>query len=184
MHPLLKRQLKRLRLTDPTQPPPAEVWTDLLERISQAYTEADQGLELLERSLALSSQEMQQLYENLRQTSERRIKGMEDQTQNIIAHSLDGIIGMNADGKVIVWNPQAAMLFGWTKEDMIGKQLGEIIIPPRFRDAHQQGLKRYMNTRIGKILNQRFEISALHRDGREFPIELTIIPIEQEGTVF
>ena len=184
MHPLLKRQLKRLGLTDPAQPPPAEVWTVLWERISQAYTEADQGRELLERSLALSSQEMQQLYENLRRTSERRIKGMEDQTQNIIAHSLDGIIGMNADGQVITWNPQAARLFGWTKEDILGKPLSEMIIPPQFREAHQQGLKRYMNTRIGKILNQRIEISALHRDGQEFPVELTIIPIEQDETVF
>ncbi|MBA3611488.1 MAG: PAS domain S-box protein, partial [Nitrospirales bacterium] len=184
MHPLLKRQLKRLGLIDPTQPPPAGVWTHLWERVSQAYTEADQGRELLERSLALSSQEMQQLYENLRQTSERRIKGMEDQTQNIIAHSLDGIIGMNADGQVIAWNPQAARLFGWTKEDILGKQLGEMIIPLQYREAHQQGLKRYMSTRIGKVLNQRTEISALHRDGREFPLELTIIPIEQDGTVF
>ena len=105
MHPLLKRQIKRVGSADLTVPPTPEKWNQLLERISNAYTEADQGRELLERSLALSSKEMQQLYDNLRQTSELRLKDMEQETQNLIDHALDAIISINAEGKILSWNP-------------------------------------------------------------------------------
>ena len=59
MHPLLKRQLTRLGLDDATAPSSLECWQQLLERVSQSYLESDQGRELLERSIALSSREMQ-----------------------------------------------------------------------------------------------------------------------------
>ncbi|MCA9481310.1 MAG: hypothetical protein KC545_13235, partial [Nitrospira sp.] len=100
MHPLLQRQLKRLGLDDVSRPPSIEVWTRFCERISQTYIEAEQGRTLLERSLALSSQEMRQLHEDLIQSSERRIKNIEDHTQHLIAASLDGIVGMDAEGRV------------------------------------------------------------------------------------
>ena len=139
MHSLLKRQLKRLGLTDPTIPLSSGNWSQLLERISHTYTEADQGRELLERSLALSSKEMQQLYDNLRQTSELRLKDMEQQTQNLIDHALDGIISINAEGKILTWNPQASEIFGWSIEHVIGKYLVDLIIPLQYQEAHRQG---------------------------------------------
>ena len=183
MHPLLQRQLKRLGLDDVSRPPSIEVWTRFCERISQTYVEAEQGRTLLERSLALSSQEMRQLHEDLIQSSERRIKNIEDHTQHLIAASLDGIVGMDAEGRVTAWNPQAAHLFGWTKEEILGKPLADTIVPKQHRAAHQQGLRRFVNTKVSRLLNQRLEMSALHRNGQEFPIELTIIPLEQDDTL-
>ena len=184
MHPLLKRQIKRVGSADLTVPSSPEMWNQLLERISNAYTEADQGRELLERSLALSSKEMQQLYDNLRQTSELRLKDMEKQTQNLIDHALDGIISMSAEGKILTWNPQASEIFGWSIEHVIGKYLVDLIIPDQFREAHRQGLKRFAETKSGTITNKRLELTALHHDGHEFPVEISIIPIAQGDTYF
>ncbi|MCA9477226.1 MAG: PAS domain-containing protein, partial [Nitrospira sp.] len=117
------------------------------------------------------------------QSSERRIKNIEDHTQHLIAASLDGIVGMDAEGRVTAWNPQAAHLFGWTKEEILGKALADTIVPKQHRAAHQQGLRRFVNTKVSQLLNQRLEMSALHRNGQEFPIELTIIPLEQDDTL-
>ena len=184
MHPLLKRQINRVGSAELSVPPSPEKWNQLLERISNAYTEADQGRELLERSLALSSKEMQQLYDNLRQTSELRLKNMEEETQNLIDHALDGIISINAEGKILSWNPQATQIFGWPLEHVLGKSLTDLIIPPQFQAAHQNGLIRFANTRSGTITSTRLELTALHRDGHEFPVELSIIPIVQGETYF
>ncbi len=185
MHPLLKRQLKRLGASDPATPPPLENWGKLLERISNAYTEADQGRELLERSLALSSREMQQLYEDLRHTSETRLKNEQERTKMIVDHALDAIILVNEDGIIIDWNPQAEILFGWTKEEIVGQLVSDKIIPPAFREAHNQGFQRYLRTRKGTMLNQRIEVSALNRQGEIFPIEICVNPFTVEGaTIF
>jgi len=184
MHPLLKRQIKRVGSADLTIPPSPEKWDQLVERISNAYTEADQGRELLERSLALSSKEMQQLYDNLRQTSELRLKDMEKQTKNLIDHALDGIISMNAEGKILTWNPQASEIFGWAFEQVIGKYLVDLIIPLQYHEAHRQELIRFAQTKSGTITNKRLELTALHRDGHEFPVEISIIPIVQGDTYF
>ena len=152
MHPLLKRQIKRVGATDLTVPPSPEQWCQLLERISNAYTEADQGRELLERSLALSSKEMQQLNDDLRKTSEARLKNEQERTNMIVDSALDAIISVNEAGIIIDWNPQAEILFGWAKEEIVGQSVVQTIIPPAFRKAHSQGFARYLTTRQGTIL--------------------------------
>ncbi len=182
MHPLLKRQLKRIGQADLTVPDSPENWNKLLERVSNAYTEADQGRELLERSLALSSKEMQQLYDNLRYTSETRLKNAQDRTRAIIDHALDAIISVNEAGIIVDWNPQAETLFGWTKKEIIGQPLTEMIIPPEFREGHTHGFERYLTTRQSTMLNQRLEVTALNRKGEKFLAELTVTPITVEGT--
>ncbi|MCZ6802095.1 MAG: response regulator [Nitrospirae bacterium] len=183
MHPLLKRQLKQLGISgELIQSPDPEILQQLFARISSAYTEADQGRELLERSLALSSQEMQDLYDNLRQISDTRIKGEQERTRLIIEHALDAIVGMDDQGNIVDWNPLAESTFGWSKEEVLGKSMASIIIPPQFHTPHKEGLKKFLTTGESAILNRRIEVMALRRDGTEFPIELAIIPIKNEHT--
>ena len=185
MHPLLKRQLKRVGLLDPSVSPSPEIWEDLLKRISHAYTEADQGRELLEQSLAISSKEMQQLYDNLRQSSETRIKNAQDRTRMIIDHALDGVITVDEAGVIVDWNPQAEILFGWTKEEIVGQPLIEKIIPPEFREGHHRGFQCYLQTRQATMLNKRIEVSVLNRKGEQFSAELSVNPFTVEGrTIF
>ncbi len=182
MHPLLKRQITRVGSSDLTVPSSPEMWNQLLERISNAYTEADQGRELLERSLALSSKEMQQLYDNLRQTSETRLRNEQERTKMIVDCALDAIISVNEAGIIIDWNPQAEILFGWTKEETVGQPIAEMIIPPALREGHLQGFQRFLKTRQSTILNKRIEVSALNRKGDTFPIEISVNPYTVENT--
>ncbi len=101
----------------------------------------------------------------------------------IINTALDAVIGMDAVGRITEWNPQAEAVFGWTRVETIGRSLAETIIPPPYREAHTRGLKHFIATGQGPVLNKRIEVTALHRDGHEFPIELSISPLPSGETV-
>lgn len=92
--------------------------------------------------------------------------------------AMDAVVQMNAQGVIIGWNSQAEKIFGWAKEEAIGRRLHETIIPPQFREAYLQGLKRFLLTGDSPMLNLRTEVIGLHRGGREFPVELTVAPIK------
>ena len=81
---------------------------------------------------------------------------------------------MDAGGFITDWNPQAEVTFGWSRQEAVGRVLAETIIPERFHADHWRGLKRYVETGKANILNTRLELSAVHREGYEFPIEMTI----------
>lgn len=69
---------------------------------------------------------------------------------------------------------EAEVTFGWTRAEAVGRRLADTVIPPHYRDAHSHGLARYLATGEGPVLGQRLELEGRHRDGREFPVELTI----------
>ncbi|HSW13606.1 MAG TPA: PAS domain S-box protein [Solimonas sp.] len=93
---------------------------------------------------------------------------------SIVATAYDAYVAMNEAGCVTDWNRQAELVFGWSRSEVLGRPLAELIIPPRYRQAHRDGLQRYLRGGEARVLNQRIEISALTRDGREFPVELSI----------
>jgi sigma-B regulation protein RsbU (phosphoserine phosphatase) len=113
-----------------------------------------------------------------RKRVEVALRESESQTRLIIQNALDAIILMNANELITDWNPQAERVFGWARNEVLGLSLAETIIPPRYREAHRQGLQQFLNTGEGSILSKRIELSALHRDGHEFPIELTVSPLK------
>jgi len=98
-----------------------------------------------------------------------------------VENAMDAVVQMNAEGIIIGWNIQAEKIFGWTSEEAVGRVLHETIIPPQHREAHVRGLKYFLLSGEGPILNSRIEIVGLHRDGHEFPIELAIAPIKMAG---
>lgn len=102
----------------------------------------------------------------------------------ILKEANDAYVAMDRTGLVLDWNRQAEATFGWTYEQARGRPVAELIIPPRYREAHRQGLRRYLDTGEASVLNKPVELSALHRDGHEFPIEITIWPLEDDGTTF
>ena len=91
---------------------------------------------------------------------------------------------MNAEGMITEWNNNAEQIFGYTYEEVNGKRLSEFIIPEKYREAHERGMKHYFASGEGPVLNQRIEISAVDRTNREFPIELAITPVKQSGHTF
>src|SRR5262249_49896560 len=83
-------------------------------------------------------------------------------------------IAIDANGLITDWNRQAEITFGWTRTAIIGQNLAETLIPPRYREAHGGDLQHFLTTGNGLVLNKRIELTALHRNGCEFPVELTI----------
>jgi PAS domain S-box-containing protein len=107
----------------------------------------------------------------------RDLQESEARMRSVLDNALDAVVGMDSDGIVTQWNPQAEKIFGFSRDEAIGRRMSEIIIPHAYRQAHEAGLLRYLATGRGKMLNNRIQITALNRNGREFPIELTITPI-------
>jgi PAS domain S-box-containing protein len=106
----------------------------------------------------------------------------EKRTRLIIESSLSAIVIMDAYGIIIDWNRPAEKIFGWSKVEAIGQRLEELIIPPRFRDAHLQGLERFLLSGSGPLINQLLEQTAIRRDGTEFPVELSFCPLKLGNT--
>jgi PAS domain S-box-containing protein len=110
------------------------------------------------------------------------LQASEERTRLILENALDAVVTIDDRGLITGWNPHAEVVFGWSRADAIGRPLAETIIPPAYREAHQRGLQHFLATGEGPVLNRRFEITALHRNGREFPVELTISPIRTGKT--
>ena len=99
--------------------------------------------------------------------------------------ALDCIIVIDASGHVVEFNPAAERCFGFSRAEAIGRRLSETIVPDRYREAHERGMRHYLRTGEGPVLHQRFEIEAIHKDGTEFPVELAIeVAHSQTGDVF
>jgi PAS domain S-box-containing protein len=106
-----------------------------------------------------------------------------ERTRLIVESALDAVITIDQDGRVTGWNPQAAVTFGWSSAEVLGRTLADIVIPEGMREAHRTGMERYLETGEERVLNHRIEVAALHRDGHEFPVELAITPIRSGGHV-
>ncbi len=114
---------------------------------------------------------------------EQALRASEARLSAILRASLDAHITMNDAGLITSWSRQAEAMFGWVEQDVIGRPLADIIVPAAQREAHAAGLRRFLATGEGPILNQRIELNALRRDRSEFPVELAVAPV-QIGTTW
>jgi two-component system, NarL family, sensor histidine kinase UhpB len=138
---------------------------ELEHRVAQRTTELQSAVDALRGKSA----ELEHALQSLRESEER--------TRLIVDTALDAVITINTDGVVVDWNPQAAAIFGWPADEALGRSMSDLIIPPCYQEAHTRGLRHYLQTGDAKILQRRLELTALHRNGHEFPIELSITPI-------
>jgi two-component system sensor histidine kinase/response regulator len=109
------------------------------------------------------------------------LESSEEQLRLIINAAMDAVITMNAEGRITNWNSEAEKTFGWSSHEVLGQRLYEVIIPRRYREDHERGLQRFLGTGEGAMLRQRTEITALHRDGHEFPVEAATSPVKFGG---
>ena len=94
---------------------------------------------------------------------------------------MDCVILMDEAGVLREFNPAAERVFGHRREAVIGRQLGEVIVPPHLREAHTAGLARLLATGRSRMVGRRIEIEALRGDGTVFPIELAIVELRLDG---
>ena len=120
----------------------------------------------------------------LAREAEASLRKSEAHTRRIVEMALDGFIGMDAAGVITDWNVQAEQIFGWPRQEAIGRLLSTTIIPAQHQEAHEKGLRRFLATGEGPVLNTRVEIAGCHRDGHEIPIELAISPSLGQGGVY
>ena len=114
--------------------------------------------------------------------AEERVLKNEERTRLMLDEALDAVVTIDADGVTTGWNKQAEVIFGWAREDAVGRHLSDMIIPAQHRDAHERGLRHFLATGEGILLNRRLELTALARDGREFPVELSVTPLKLDQT--
>ena len=101
--------------------------------------------------------------------------------QTVLDTSLDPVVVMDTNGRVIGWNGHSETCFGWSWDETRGKRLSDMIVPPELRDGHEGGIKRYLATGEGPVLDKRIEVPALHRDGSRLAVELSVTASEQFG---
>ncbi len=96
----------------------------------------------------------------------------------------DAFVSIDTESTIRDWNRAAERIFGWTAAEAIGQPLAEKIIPHDLREAHREGMARFLATGVPHVMGQRLELTGLHRDGHTLPIEFTIWPAETEGEVY
>ncbi|MHB1543284.1 MAG: sensor histidine kinase [Gammaproteobacteria bacterium] len=111
----------------------------------------------------------------------RALQESESSKSALLENALDCIISMNQSGQITDFNPAAETTFGWAREFVLGKVVSELIIPPEHREAHQAGLKRYLETGESRLLGRRIEVEALRMDGSRFPAELTLYSAQNDN---
>lgn len=108
--------------------------------------------------------------EEARLTAERN----EREVRQILDSAGDAYIATDEAGVITEWNRTAETMFGWSRSEALGRDLTGLVIPPEYREAHTRGVERFLMTGEPRVLGEHLELSALHRDGHEFPIDITM----------
>ena len=116
-----------------------------------------------------------------RRRAEEGLRRSEARKAAILEAALDCIITVDHEERILEFNPAAERSFGHARDAVLGQRMGELIVPPRYREAHRRGLQRYLATGEGPVLGRRIEMPALRADGTEFPAEISIVPTVLDG---
>jgi two-component system, sensor histidine kinase and response regulator len=116
-----------------------------------------------------------------RERAEEAVRESEARKRAMLEAALDSVITIDHDGKIIEFNTAAEQTFGYRREDVLGQDLAEQLMPTAFRKAYRHGLARDLASTEGPLLGTRVEVTAVRADGSEFPAELSITPIPLGG---
>lgn len=116
-----------------------------------------------------------------RRLAEKKIEDNERRLTTFFRSGPDAIIVIDENQKILEWNPKAEIIFGYKETEIIGMLLSETIIPHQYREAHKRGLAHFLKTGEGPVLNKTIEITALHKNGHEFYISLSISNVKVDG---
>lgn len=115
--------------------------------------------------------------------AQQALRESEQLARGIVDTALDAFVQMDQNGMVSDWNAQAEKIFGWSRGEVLGENLGRLIIPENHRAAHRSGLRHFLRTSEGPVLGRRIEIEALRRDGKEIKVELSITALWRRDAV-
>jgi PAS domain S-box-containing protein len=119
----------------------------------------------------------------MRRRAETEVRGRDAMTGAILGAALDAVITMDDRGRIVDFNPAAERIFGYSRDEAVGEEMAELVVPHSLRDPHRRGLARYLETGRSVYLDRRVELTGLRSDGSEFPVEVTITQIDLPGPV-
>lgn len=99
----------------------------------------------------------------------------------VIEDALAPAVALDESSFIVGWNAAAERTFGWRRDEIVGRLLSTTLIPPRYQEAHERGFQRYLQSGESRVISSVMELTAMHRDGRELPVELSISPAVQNG---
>ena len=108
-----------------------------------------------------------------RKAAEYLLQASEERFRNLAETASDAIISANAQGNIIYFNRAAERTFCYSPEEVVGKPL-TLLMPERYREAHQKGLDRFLRTGEARVIGKTVELAGLKKDGAEFPVELSL----------
>lgn len=136
------------------------------DELEQRVVERTRELESANRTLAVEVEQ--------RRSAEAALRESEARIRTILENSHDAFVACDEDGRIVEWNRSAEAVFGWRRSEAVGRAMAELIIPARLRRAHEAGMARLAAGGPSRVLDQRLQLQARHRSGREFPVEVTI----------
>jgi len=109
-----------------------------------------------------------------RKEAEEGLKESEERFRNMAESAQDGIVIIDQDGLITYWNPAAVCMFGHDRDEALGRDLHLLLTPARNHEAYRKGWTRFRQTGSGTVVDKTLEMDALHKNGQEFPVELSI----------
>ena len=142
-------------------------------RLGQMATAYDDMLDALENAVAEA------------RAAQARSDRLQERDREILQTAHEAFIGMDEEGRIVEWNAEAERTFGWTRDEALGREVAETIIPPELRPLHRSGLEHYLMTGLARMLGREIKLTAVRRDGTRFPVVLTVWATQHEGrTIF
>jgi PAS domain S-box-containing protein len=168
----------------------AAVWlreASLLSEERRVSSELDRRVAQRTADLAAINDELQREIAERKSAEEKflreetELKRSQAHKAAILDSSLDCIVAMDHQGCITEFNPAAERVFGYKRENVLGKPLAHVLIPPSLRQQHHLGFAHHLATGESRVLGKRLEMTALCADGREIPVEIAIARIQQDG---
>jgi PAS domain S-box-containing protein len=104
------------------------------------------------------------------------LRDSEARQHGIVESSLDGIVTINDQGLVLAFNAAAETIFGYRREQILGRPMHDFLMPAHHRSAHVAGMANYLKTGHGPVLNRRIVVEGQRANGEVFPMELAVVP--------
>ena len=148
----------------------------VLEFVSRQTLERD---EALVRLVAEVADQLGQFLD--RRSAQDALRESEARSRAILESAQDAVLTIDHDGRIREFNPAAEQLFGFSRQQVLGLRMSDLIVPPELRAEHERGFSRHLQTRESRFLGRRVELPAYRADGTTFPAEVSVIRLETSG---
>lgn len=119
-----------------------------------------------------------------REAAQKATRDSESLIRNILERAPDPFVSCENNGIITKWNAAAERTFGYTRDEAIGRDIADLIVPPSQRDAHRAGMTHFALGGAGSMINSRVRITAMHKDGREIPVKLSLGALRHDGMYY